>query len=188
MRVLNKTSSTISMFACYKVYAIRYKVWSGCALFCYRVISSTRRLILYIYIFFKFTLLVNNTITPLSVRNPVYHGKVWEISTNNTIKNHAQTFQWCHNERDGVSKHQPQDSLFNHLFRHRSKKTQRASNAENVSIWWRHHEILGTYYISIIVTTSYYSLGTRLKKLNYIVVIHYYAARHMWHPKVLSLY
>ena len=71
------------------------------------------------------------------------------------------TLQWRHNERDGVSNHQPHDCLLNHLFRHRSKKTsklrvnglcggnspvtgefpaQRASNAENVSIWWRHHE------------------------------------------------
>ena len=62
--------------------------------------------------------------------------------------------------RDGVSNHQPHDCLLNRLFRHRSKKTsklrviglcegnspvtgefpaQRASNAENISIWWRHH-------------------------------------------------
>ena len=67
--------------------------------------------------------------------------------------------QWRHNERDGVSNHQPQGCLLNRLFRHRWKKTpklrvtglcegnspvtgefptQRASNAENVSIWWRH--------------------------------------------------
>ena len=156
------------MFACYKVYAIRHKVWHGCALFCHRVISSTRRFILYIYIFFKFTLLVNNTMTPLSLRNPVYYGKVWSISKNNTIKDHAQTLQWRRNERDGVSRHQLHDSLFNHLFRHWSKKRQRASNAENVSIWWCHHEILGTYYISIIVITSYHSLGIRFKKLKYI--------------------
>ena len=68
--------------------------------------------------------------------------------------------QWPHNERDGVSNHQPHDFLLNRLFRRRSKKTsklrvtglyeenspvtgefptQRANNAENVSIWWRHH-------------------------------------------------
>ena len=68
--------------------------------------------------------------------------------------------QWRHNERDGVSNHQPRDCLLNHLFRRKSKKTsklhvtglcegnspgtgefpaQRASNVENVSIWWRHH-------------------------------------------------
>ena len=70
------------------------------------------------------------------------------------------SLQWCHNGRYGVSNHQPHDCLLNRLFRHRSKKTsklrvtglcarnspvtgefpaQMASNAENVSIWWRHH-------------------------------------------------
>ena len=68
--------------------------------------------------------------------------------------------RWRHNERDGVLNHQPHDCLLNRRFRRRSKKTsklrvtglwagnspvtgefpaQRASNAENVSIWWRHH-------------------------------------------------
>ena len=67
---------------------------------------------------------------------------------------------WCHNGRDGFSKHQPHDRLLNRLFTRRSKKTstlrdiglfvgnspvtggfpaQMASNVENVSIWWRHH-------------------------------------------------
>ena len=67
---------------------------------------------------------------------------------------------WRHNELDGVSDHQPHDCLLNRLFGRRSKKTsklrvtglfagnlpgtgefpaQKASNAENVSIWWRHH-------------------------------------------------
>ena len=36
-----------------------------------------------------------------------------------------RTLQWRHNERDGVSNHQPCDCLFNRLFRHRSKKTQK---------------------------------------------------------------
>ena len=70
------------------------------------------------------------------------------------------TLQWRHNGHDGVSDHQPHDCLINRLFRHRSKKTsklrvtglcvgnspvtadypaQMASNAENISIWWRHH-------------------------------------------------
>ena len=68
--------------------------------------------------------------------------------------------QWCLNERDGVSNHQPHDCLLNRLFRRRSKNTsklhvnglcagnppvsrdfpaQMASDAENVYIWWRHH-------------------------------------------------
>ena len=70
------------------------------------------------------------------------------------------SLRWRRNGRDGVSNHQPNDCLLNRLFRHRSKKTsklrvtglcaanspvtgefpaQRASYAENVSIWWRHH-------------------------------------------------
>ena len=69
--------------------------------------------------------------------------------------------QWRHNECDGVSNHQSHDCLLNRLFRRRSKKTlklrftglcawnspmtgefpaQMASNVDNVSIWWRHHE------------------------------------------------
>ena len=69
--------------------------------------------------------------------------------------------QWRHNGPDGVSSHQPHACLLNRLFRRRSKKTskfivtglcaenspvtsefpaQMASYAENVSIWWRHHE------------------------------------------------
>ena len=67
---------------------------------------------------------------------------------------------WRHNGHDSVSNQQPHDCLLNRLFRLRSKKTsklrvtglcagnspetsefpaQMASNAENVSIWWRHH-------------------------------------------------
>ena len=74
------------------------------------------------------------------------------------------SLHWRHNELDGVPDHQPHDCLLTCLFRHRSiKKTpklrvtglcevnspgtgefpaQKPSNAENVSIWWRHH-VLG---------------------------------------------
>ena len=66
-----------------------------------------------------------------------------------------------HNGHDGVSNYQPHDCLINRVFRSRSKKTsklrvtglcvgnspvtgefpaQMVSNAENVSIWWRHNE------------------------------------------------
>ena len=72
-----------------------------------------------------------------------------------------QTLQWRHNGCDSVSNHQHHHFLLHRLFRCRSKKTsklrvtglcegnspvtgqfpaQMASNAENVSIWWRHHE------------------------------------------------
>ena len=71
------------------------------------------------------------------------------------------TLHWRHNGHDSVSNHHPHDCLLNRLFRRRSKKisklrvtglcagnspetgefpAQMASNAENVSIWWRHHD------------------------------------------------
>ena len=67
---------------------------------------------------------------------------------------------WRHNGCDGVSNRQPHEYLLKRLFSRRSKKTsklrvtslcagnspltcelsaQKASNAENASIWWRHH-------------------------------------------------
>ena len=46
--------------------------------------------------------------------------------------------QWCHNEHDGISNHWHLDCLLNPLFRLTGEfPAQRASNAENVSIWWR---------------------------------------------------
>ena len=78
------------------------------------------------------------------------------------------SLQWRHNGPDGVSNPQPHDCLLNRLFRRRPKKTsklpvtclcegnspvtgefpaQRASNAENVSIWWRHHDQNALHYI-----------------------------------------
>ena len=72
----------------------------------------------------------------------------------------SDTLQGCYNGRNGVWNHQPHHCLLNRLFRRRSQKTsmlrvpglcagnssvtgefpaQMASNAENVSIWWRHH-------------------------------------------------
>ena len=70
--------------------------------------------------------------------------------------------RWRHNGRGNISNHQPRGCLLNRLFRRRSKKTpklrvtslcagnspgtgefpaQMASNAEIVSIWWRHHDL-----------------------------------------------
>ena len=73
---------------------------------------------------------------------------------------HHCSLHWRHNGHDSVSNHQLDDCLLNRLFRRRSKKisklrvtglcggnspetgefrAQMASNAENISIWWRHH-------------------------------------------------
>ena len=92
-------------------------------------------------------------------------GKIWILIWVQSIGKidgyNATTLQWRHNEHESVSNHQPHDCLLNRLFRRRSKKTsklrvtglcagnsamtgefpaQRASNTENVTIWWRHHE------------------------------------------------
>ena len=88
--------------------------------------------------------------------------EVWNDGNRHGSKQYeVNTLQWCHNGHDGVSNHQPHHCLHNRLFGCRSKKTsmlqvtglcagnspetgefpaQLASNAENVSIWWRHHE------------------------------------------------
>ena len=83
------------------------------------------------------------------------------------------TLQWRHNERHGVSIHRRLDCLPNRLFRRRSKKTsklrvsglwegsspvtgefsaQRASNAENYSIWWSHHDLTGLSVLTFSAT------------------------------------
>ena len=88
-------------------------------------------------------------IVTYTCHNIFYHGKL-------------TTLRWRHDEHDSVSNHQPHDCLLNRLFRRSSEKTsklrvtglcagnssgtgefsaQMASNAENVSIWWRHHVI-----------------------------------------------
>ena len=90
------------------------------------------------------------------------HWLIIDQTLRNKLRWHFnQTLQWRHNGRDGVSNHQPHECLLNRLSRRRSKKTsklrvtglcagnspvigefttQRASNAENVFISWRHLE------------------------------------------------
>ena len=79
-----------------------------------------------------------------------------------------QSLRWRHNDHAGVSNHQPHGCLLNRLFRRKSKKTsklrvtglcagnspgtgefpaQMASYAENVSIWWRHHDSCKISYV-----------------------------------------
>ena len=109
-------------------------------------------------------------------RNPVYFFYIWcdafphMISEcqfthwicymTSTMYSVCTPLQWRHNERDGLSNHQPHGCLLSRLCRRRSKKTskprvtglcegnspvtgefpaQKSSNAENVSIWLSHH-------------------------------------------------
>ena len=48
-----------------------------------------------------------------------------EICVQPESLNTLVSLQWRHNERDGVSNHQPRDCLLNGLFRPRSKKTSK---------------------------------------------------------------
>ena len=83
------------------------------------------------------------------------------------------SLQWRHKGSDGVSNHQLHDCLLNCLIWRRSKETSRlrvtglsgnspmtvefpaqmASNAENVSIWWRHHTKATSRYLIQCWTT-----------------------------------
>ena len=93
----------------------------------------------------------------------------------------ACSLRWRRNGHGSVSNHQPRHCLLNHLFGCRSKKTsklrvtglcagnspgtgefpaQMASNAENVSIWWRHHVLIWpieTNSGDIWIKTQYFS-------------------------------
>ena len=86
---------------------------------------------------------------------------------------------WRHNERHNVSTHRQVDCLLNRLIRLTSKDlkwniranvtgllwgnppvtggfpSQRASNAETVFIWWRHHDILNSRRL-LFVSVSYF--------------------------------
>ena len=104
---------------------------------------------------------VDSSIKMLDLREMVENSRPAFPVETWALKSKSFTLQWRHNVRAGVSNSQPGDCLLNRLFRRRSKKTsklrvtglcegnlpvtnefpaQRASNAENVSIWWRHHE------------------------------------------------
>ena len=103
----------------------------------------------------------------------------WEVDiTSWKLRTAYLALQWRHNERDGVSNHRRLHCLYNCWFRHRSKKTsklsvtglcagnspvtsefpsQKASNAENVSLWWRHHAIeIQNWYSGFSMTNRYF--------------------------------
>ena len=100
-----------------------------------------------------------NTILHTALQPGKIVGSIVLLDSVENIK-YLDSLHWRHNRHDSVSNHQPHDCLLHRLFRRRSTKisklrvtgicagnlpetgefpTQRASNAENVSIWWRHH-------------------------------------------------
>ena len=93
----------------------------------------------------------------------------------NTHVTNRPTLQWRHNEHNGASNNRRLDGLRNRFFRRRSKKasklrvtglcernspvtgdfpTQRASNAKNASIWWRHHKLYHSKRIFLSMTIA----------------------------------
>ena len=86
---------------------------------------------------------------------------------------YIDTFQWRHNERDGVSNHQPHDCMLNRLFRRRSKKISKPcftgfceGNSpvndefpaqhliQNFCSWWRHQMETSSVLLAICVGNS----------------------------------
>ena len=124
----------------------------------------------------------NNLLWMMHIKNVAYAtcyifsaiiGDIRCVGNSNGLN--ALTLQWRHNGHDGVSNHRPRHCLLNCLFRLRSKKTskprvtglyvgnssvtgefpaQKVSNAENLSICWRHHEAKWHMYASIKYTTT----------------------------------
>ena len=103
-----------------------------------------------------------NRVIYLADADKLHNSLPWYQSTHLLHKSHrvSRSLQWRHNKRDSVSNHRRLACLLNRSFRCRSKKiswlriiglcegnssvtaefpAQRASNAENVSVWWCHH-------------------------------------------------
>ena len=102
------------------------------------------------------------------------------------------TLQWRHSEHEGISNYQSHNWLLNRLFRRRSKKTsklhvtglcegnspltgefptQRASDAESVSIWWCHHEFKRLWIISPVLifhTSCTFIMGQTLQGAKFL--------------------
>ena len=113
--------------------------------------------------------------------------------------------RWRHNGCDSVSNHQPRECLLRRLIRRTSKKTsklrvtglcagnspgtgefpaQMASNAENVSIWWRHH---GYWCLKIIVFWLKFHWSLFVSKLAFAMLILVQAMAWCQTPRNLSV-
>ena len=90
------------------------------------------------------------------------------------------SLHWRHNERHGVSNQRHIDCLLNRLFMRTHNKTsiprvtgicegnppmiggfppQRASVAENVFIWWRHHDDISVSVLTSPLQTEHYAVS-----------------------------
>ena len=118
--------------------------------------------------------------------------------------NDSNTLRWRHNGHDGVSDHQPHDGLLNRLSRRRSKKisklrvtslcagnspetgefpAQMANNAENVSISWRHHEMITVKFKVMIVGHWYYTYSQHNA---FARVFSWYFVSCLWNENIMT--
>ena len=123
-----------------------------------------QQLYTYIYIYIYWS--IHQTQSWIVIIETSLNSIVWNIQYRLSIYckllcNLLLSLQWRYTGRDGVSNQQPHHCLLNRLFRHRSKKTSKprvtglgagnspvtgefpaqiASNAENVSFWWRYQD------------------------------------------------
>ena len=141
------------------------------------------------------------------VQKRIFDFKFGCIFRQNLFHIHQQmaiSLQWRHNEHNGVSNHQPHDCLLNRLFRHRSRKTsklrftgfcegispvtgefptQRVSNADNVSIWWRHCVLLP---VSRLVSFTHWGLKIidvpqkTLSNALWLIKMHAFLLKYCW--------
>ena len=118
-----------------------------------------------------------------------------------TVIIYIYTLLWRHNEHNGVSNHQSPHCLLNRLSRPKSQKisklcvtglcegnspvtdelpAQRASDAENASIWLRHHELYGMWHLTLwgLNKMSDRLLTTFLNTLSWIWIIVFWFQFH----------
>ena len=118
------------------------------------------------------------------ISRPLYHVHFTVIHTNSRHKNsdYGASLQWRYNGRNDVSNHQPHPCLRNRSWAQIKENTkaprhwplcgnssvtgefptQKASNAENVSIWWRHHVLARHPFAQIMHATSWHGHTFRI--------------------------
>ena len=115
----------------------------------------------------------------------------WTYSILDFIVGPPLSLHWRHNKRNGASNHRCLDNLLNRLFTRISKKTsklctiglcegtppvtggfpsQRASNSENVSIWWRHHDSSPTCWSILYHLNGACNCTQQIKNINKMII------------------
>ena len=109
-----------------------------------------------------------------------WFGQSTMVFKNSFNDNKFASLRWRHNGHDCVSNHQPRHCLLNRLFERRKKTSklrvtglcagnspgtgefpaQMASNAENVSIWWRHQDEWNkTFNINTVTSRKHHDVS-----------------------------